>query len=64
VALLNEPGVFTLELTSPADTTAIVGIPRTNAGIASVEANDTTVWRIGKATKALEGLIFLENTEH
>jgi hypothetical protein len=64
VALLNEPGVFTLELISPADTTAIVGIPNSGRNFTSVEANGTTVWCNGKAAKALEGLTFLENTEH
>jgi len=64
VELLNEPGVFTLELTSPENTTAIVGIPKKQGGtITDIVANGKLVWKNGKPNRR-RGLKYLEETEH
>ena len=62
--LLDEKESFVLNLASPANTTAIVGIPNTDKNITSIEANGITVWLKGKKNKTLQGLTFLKNTEH
>jgi hypothetical protein len=64
VELVNESGVFSMALTSPAGTTAIVGIPK-KAGInmSHIVANGKTVWKSGKP-KGHRGLKYLEETEH
>ena len=62
--LHNQPDSFSMDLTSPEGTNAIVGIPRTAAENASIKVNGTPVWRNGKSKKALKGLNFLENGEN
>jgi len=63
--LRNEPDTFTMDLTSPAGTTAIIGIPKpTGASITSIEANGKTVWENGKPKAAVDGLAFVEDSEH
>jgi alpha-L-rhamnosidase len=65
VEIADQGSRFSMVLTSPADTMAIVGIPRSaDSPIASIEANGTSVWRDGKPDKRAQGLIFLENAEH
>ncbi len=65
VELRNEPKAFTLNLVSPADTTAIVGIPkRAGATITRVTVNGQTVWENGNARGEVDGLAFLEDREH
>jgi hypothetical protein len=62
--LRDEGDSFTMHLSSPPDTTAIVGIPkRPGAAITRIKANGKTVWENGKPNK-LNGLEFLEDTEH
>jgi hypothetical protein len=62
--LRDEGDAFTMHLSSPPDTTAIVGIPtRPGAAITRIKANGKTVWENGKPNK-LNGLEFLEDTEH
>ena len=63
VELQNEAGVFTLKLNSPADTTAIVGIPKC-AGLGRIQANGKTIWSKGQPTGNLTGLTFQEATTH
>ncbi|WP_372846608.1 alpha-L-rhamnosidase C-terminal domain-containing protein [Pontiella sp.] len=62
--LLNEPDAFSMTLTSPAGTSAIVGIPKADRNVARIEANGTLVWRDGKPAQLPDGLTFVENTEH
>ena len=64
VELLNESDAFTMKLNSPADTTAIIGMPKgPGSTVTRIEANGTTVWQDGKP-KGLHDLEFLEETEH
>jgi len=60
--LLNGQETFVMNLASPENTTAIVGIPNTAKNITSIEANGVPVWRNGKEEKTLQGLTFLKNT--
>ena len=60
--LLNEEDTFVMNLTSPEDTMAIVGVPHSALKSISIEANGTSVWRKGKQENELHGLTFLENT--
>ena len=63
--LHNNANAFTIDLVSPAGTEAIVGIPkRTGLSAGRITANGKTVWEQGKATDALKGLRFLEETAH
>ena len=59
--LHNQPDSFTMDLTSPEGTSAIVGIPRTAAENVSIKVNGPPVWRNGKSEGTLKGLNFLEN---
>lgn len=62
--LRSEADAFVLKLNSPADTTAIIGIPkRPGFNITSIEANGGAIWNRGKL-KSRRGLDFLEETEH
>lgn len=64
VELLEETSTFTLNLTSPANTTAIVGIPKSGATeITAIEANGKRVWSSGRSGQPLQGLTFLETTD-
>lgn len=63
--LRNEPAEFSLDLVSPKDTTAIVGIPkREGASPARISVNGKPVWENGQPTGALDGVAFKENGEH
>ena len=65
VELRNEPDVFTMNLTSPEGTTAMVGIPRnTNLASMSITANGVTVWRNGKPDTKVRGIADVKETEH
>jgi hypothetical protein len=65
VELQNAANTFTMNLTSPADTTAIIGIPkRDDVSIASIKANGQTVWENGKPRADIDGLDFKEDAEH
>ena len=64
VALLNEADAFSMKLNSPADTTAIIGIPkRSGSSIESIEVNGETVWKDGKPMER-HSVAFVEETEH
>ena len=65
VELRNEPAEFSLDLVSPKDTSAIVGIPNRN-GISpvTITVNGQPVWENGKPTGAVDGIAFKENEEH
>jgi hypothetical protein len=63
--LLNQHDTFSLELTSPENTLATVGIPHGNTEkIRSIQVNGVAVWRNGKARGRLPGLTFRENGRH
>jgi hypothetical protein len=63
--LRNEPAEFSLDLVSPKDTTALVGIPkREGASAARISVNCQPVWENGKPTGAVDGIAFKENEEH
>jgi hypothetical protein len=62
--LLNESDAFVMNLTSPADTTAIIGIPCAGRNIKQIEANGTLIWRNGKPARLPGGLTFVGTTEH
>ncbi len=65
VALADDKNSFAMTLTSPADTTAIIGIPKdAMSASTSIEANGTSVWRDGKPDKRVQGLTFLEDGKH
>ena len=59
----NEADAFSLKLNSPANTTAVVGIPkRADVAIARIQSNGKTVWENGQPKQNLRGLNFLEST--
>ena len=61
--LRNEADAFSLKLNSPANTTAVVGIPkRADVAIARIQSNGKTVWENGQPKQNLRGLNFLEST--
>jgi len=61
--LRNEPNVFAMNLTSPANTMAVIGIPkRAGSKITRITANGKTAWKNGKP-KDLRGLGFLDETD-
>jgi alpha-L-rhamnosidase len=62
IEMVNAQDSFTIHLTSPANTVAIVGIPKTSK-IAAVEANGRLVWSNGKSKKEPRGLKFQEETK-
>jgi hypothetical protein len=63
--LLNQKDAFSLEITSPANTLATVGIPHSSTGkIRSIQANEVSVWSNGKPAGTVPGLTFLENNAH
>jgi len=63
--LRNEPAEFALDLVSPKDTTALVGIPkREGASPARITVNGQVIWENGKSTSAVDGVAFKENAEH
>jgi len=62
--LRNDPNAFAMNLTSPINTTAIIGIPkRPGSSITSITANGKMIWKNGNP-KDRRGLEFLEETEH
>ena len=63
VEVLNANDSFTINLTSPAKTVAIVGIPKT-AKVSSIKVNGKSVWRNGKPKQRIKNLKFLEETKH
>jgi hypothetical protein len=60
--LLDRPDAFQMTLTSPENTTATVGIPRSAGDITRIEANKTLVWGNGKALSTVDGLVVVERT--
>ncbi|MGB1937806.1 MAG: alpha-L-rhamnosidase C-terminal domain-containing protein [Akkermansiaceae bacterium] len=64
VELRRTKNALTMNLHSPAKTTAIIGIPkRKGEAIARITCNDTTIWE-GTKSKPLDGVEFREETEH
>jgi alpha-L-rhamnosidase len=47
---------YVLQLTSPKETTAIVGIPKTKKSIKQVVVNGICIWKKGKTKKKLKGI--------
>ena len=65
VKLRNEASEFALDLVSPKDTTALVGIPkRAGTPPTQVIVNDQIVWENGKPASQPDGITFKENNEH
>ena len=64
--LRNDADTFTINLVSPEQTTAIVGIPkRPDSSIARIEVNGETVWADGKPEDHdVSGICFNEETAH
>lgn len=54
---------YQLELLSPENTTAIIGIPKTDKLITEVFANGKLVWKKGKTKKSVTGFIFDSENE-
>jgi hypothetical protein len=56
---------FTMKLVSPAETTAIAGIPKDAIGqIASISVNGKCIWRDGQTIDSCEGVEFRSEDEH
>lgn len=49
---------YNLQLSSPKETTAIVGIPKIGKEIVIVKVNNRVVWENGKMKKKIEGIVF------
>jgi hypothetical protein len=63
--LRNQAKSFSLDLVSPAATTAVIGIPkRQDMPVKSIKANGKTIWKDGKFKGRSGKLSFIEETEH
>jgi hypothetical protein len=63
--LSDDGETFTMALTSPPATTAVIGIPRREgATISTIEANGRCVWQDGQPESGIEGLAFAEVTPY
>lgn len=62
--LRKDPDAFVMNLTSPANTVAIAGIPKGGLDISTITANGTTIWRKDIPTYPTPGLRFVESDEH
>ena len=59
VELRNDPDAFSLNLVSPKDTTATIGIPKpTDRKIETVTINDNLVWKNGEMVPRADGVSF------
>ena len=59
VELRNDPDSFSLNLDSPKDTTATIGIPKpTDRKIETVTINDNLVWKNGEIVPRADGISF------
>jgi len=56
VAMNRQTNIFTLTLTSPSGTAAIVGIPKANITPALISVNGTSVWQNGAFTGGVTGV--------
>ena len=54
---------YQLELMSPENTTAIIGIPKIDKSITEVFANGKLIWKKGRKKKSVKGLIFDSENE-
>ena len=54
---------YQLELMSPENTTAIIGIPKTDKSITEVFANGKLIWKKGRKKKSVKGFIFDSENE-
>jgi hypothetical protein len=61
VSYTRSTNTFTQTLTNPANTVAIVAIPKgmLAAGVAQIDANGTVVWKNGSPTGTVTGLTFM-----
>lgn len=65
VELKKEEGSFTLKLTSPETTTAIVGIPKDAMGkVVSIAVNGKNIWHSGQVVSSSRGIEFAGEYEH
>ncbi|WP_200979982.1 alpha-L-rhamnosidase C-terminal domain-containing protein [Echinicola sp. 20G] len=65
LSIESRNNTYQLQLNSPDETTAIVGIPKTEKEIFMVKVNAKLVWKNGKTIKALKGVSFdHENASH
>ena len=63
--LRNQAKSFSIDLVSPAATTAVIGIPkRQDMPVQSIKANGKTIWENGKFKGRSGKLTFVEETEH
>ncbi|WP_136480765.1 alpha-L-rhamnosidase-related protein [Cognatitamlana onchidii] len=63
IQMHKSENTYELGLESPEQTSAIIGIPKSEKRIGSVEVNGKTVWKNGKSKKKLSGLEFVEEDE-
>ena len=54
---------YTLDLTSPKNTTAIIGIPKTEKEVTSVKINGTLIWKKGKPKKQISNVTYFGEDE-
>ncbi len=56
---------FTMDLNSPAGTSAIIGIPKqAGSTITSIRSGDVTIWEHGKASSTAAGISFMDESAH
>lgn len=60
--LSREAQAFSMKLSSPENTVAIIGIPYRGDAINEVRANGKVVWGKGKSIQQIEGLSYLEQS--
>ena len=65
IELKREAQSLSLELDSPADTTAVIALPKLgNSMVTKVLAGDEIIWQRGKAQNLSTALSFIEETDH
>ena len=65
IELKREAQSLSLELDSPADTTAVIALPKLgNSIVTKVLAGDEIIWQRGKAQNLSTALSFIEETDH
>ncbi|WP_298763508.1 hypothetical protein [uncultured Polaribacter sp.] len=63
LAIVSSDVAYQLDLDSPKQTTAIIGIPKNNKVIQKVFVNNRCVWNKGKNKKSLKGFAFDSETK-
>ena len=65
VAMKRSGDVFSLTVTSPEATIAIVGIPKNVlANIARIKVNGRTIWKQGKTIRTVKGIAYIGEDKH